>query len=114
MKYYYLEPEPVSETGGDLTSFDRSFFPQKVHKIHWMIDCWNGDVLVELFTCFIITEAAMKEIEFDGLSGTSFDRVEITTSEQFSEFQSRLQIPHFFWMKVVGDPGKEDFGICKP
>jgi hypothetical protein len=37
--------------------------------------------------------------------------VEITTSPTFEELHPGRQLPEFFWMKVHGRPGVDDFGM---
>jgi hypothetical protein len=112
MRYYYLEPEAVGETG-DRTIMDASFHPPIVTKLHWLIDHWIGDVLVQLFPCWITTVSAMNQIKLAGLTGVSFGELESTTSEQFREFHPNRRLPEFVWMKVEGTPGHDDFGVDK-
>jgi hypothetical protein len=112
MKYFYLEPEAVGEIG-ERTIMDPSFHPPIVTKLHWVVDHWIGDVLVELFPCWIVTAAAMKQIKLAELTGMSIDDVEVTVSDQFHEFHPSRGLPKFVWMKVEGLPGRDDFGVPK-
>jgi hypothetical protein len=109
MKYFYVEPEVAGALGKD-TVMDRSVHPPVVSKLHYHFDGWLGDVLLESFPSFIVTEYAKPELESAGLTGAQFDDVEVTTSDQFKEIYPGRQLPKFVWLRVVGKPGQEDFG----
>ena len=36
--------------------------------------------------------------------------MEVSVSPQFTIIRPTIQLPNFVWMKVVGEPGKDDFG----
>jgi hypothetical protein len=109
MKYYYIEPEVAGGLGPN-TVMDRSVHPPHVSRLHYLFDGWLGDVLLESFPCFIITEAAMRKLEAEGLTGIQSDKVEISLSEQFKELHPNQQLPPFVWLRVNGRVGQDDFG----
>jgi hypothetical protein len=112
MKYFFIEPE-VAGGLGKKTIMDRSVHPPIVSKLHYQFDGWLGDVLLESFPCFIVTEAAKKKLQSVGATGIKFDEVEVTTSEQFQEIYPNRQLPKFEWLQIEGKPGKDDFGIAQ-
>ena len=112
MKYYYIEPE-VAGSFGEQTILDSSLHPPKVTNLHYFLEGWLGDVLLELFPCWIVTTSAMNEIRSNRLSGVTFSDVKVTVSDELSERQPELKIPQFIWMKVHGTQGRDDFGIGK-
>lgn len=110
MKYFYVEPE-VAGGPGDHTVMDVSVHPPAVTKLHYEFQGWLGDVLVESFPCFIVTEEAKRVLLEIGFSGATFADVEVTTSELFEEMQPELELPPFVWLKVDGQAGHDDFGL---
>jgi len=109
MKFFCVEPEVAGELG-DNTKIDRSVHPPIVNRLHYELDGWLGDALLESFPCFVVTEHAKECIRNASFTGTSFDRVEITTSDQFRELYPARELPAFAWFKVEGTPGQDDFG----
>jgi hypothetical protein len=92
MKYFYIEPEVAGGLGKN-TVMDRSIHPPIVTKLHYHFDGWLGDVLLESFPCFVITDFAKRKIQSGELTGARFDEVEVTTSEQFHELYPAKQLP---------------------
>jgi hypothetical protein len=111
MKFYYIEPE-VSGGWGDNTIVNTDSRPPVVSKLHYEFDGWLGDVLLESFPVFILTEQARKKIGSLDPTGVSFHEVEITTSEQFEELFPDLQLPAFVWLRPTGSAGRDDFGVA--
>jgi hypothetical protein len=111
MKYFYIEPE-VAGGLGENTVMNRSVHPPVVTKLHYQFDGWLSDVLLESFPCFIVTELAKQELQVAQLTGARFDEVAVTTSEQFHELYPTRQLPNFFWFKVDGKAGLDDFGTA--
>lgn len=112
MNYFVVEPE-VAGGWGDNTVFTLTpGQPVVVHKLHYQLDGWLGDELLESTPCFIVTERLAHEIERAGLTGVTFDEVEVTTSDEFKDLYPHLQLPKFVWLKVHGQPAKDDFGIA--
>jgi hypothetical protein len=110
MKYFKIEPEVAGGISWR-TVMDRSVHPPIVSKLHYEFDGWLGDVLLESFPCFVVTLEAQRALESLGAIGIEFDSVEVSTSEQFEIFYPSLKLPPFVWMKVHGEPGRDDFGL---
>jgi len=110
MKYFYLEPEVA---GGPWKGsvLDRSVHPPLVSHLNFLFDGWLGDSLVEGFPCWIATVPVMEAIKAAGLTGVSFDTLDITRSDLFNDMYPDLVLPSFVWMKVAGTPGRDDFGV---
>ena len=111
MRYFNVEPE-VAGGLGSLTVMDRSVHPPNVSRLHYRFDGWLGDVVLEAFPCFIVSEAAKEKLESLGATGALFDTVEITTSEQFQEMYPNRKLPLFAWLRVRGMPGQQDTCAC--
>jgi hypothetical protein len=111
MKFYFIEPE-VAGGLGENTVMGSSIHPPSVNKLHYHFDGWLGDVLLESFPCFIVTDCAKQKLQEAEFTGSIFDEVEVTTSEQFQALHSHQQLPKFVWLKIHGIPGQDDFGIA--
>lgn len=84
MEYFYVDS--VSAGGMDRgTVMDRSVHPPIVSKLVYQIDGWPGDVLIESFPCFLVTEEAKRALLKAGFSGARFADVEITISDNFRD-----------------------------
>ncbi|MEC8011037.1 MAG: hypothetical protein VX185_09760 [Pseudomonadota bacterium] len=110
--YSYIEPE-VSGEIGDNTIVDTFVHPPRVLKLHYQFDGWLGDDLLETFPCYIVSSSLAKKIELAQLTGFVLGDVEISKSKQFEELYPKKELPNFYWLKVIGKAGKDDFGISE-
>jgi len=110
--YYYVEPE-ISGGIGASSIMDNSCHPPIVKKLNYEFDGWLGDDIIESFPCFVISEKLKIELEEHSLSGFSLDDVEITKSEKFTDLHPNKDLPTFYWLKISGKAGKDDFGIAE-
>ena len=110
MKWFYVEPE-VAGGLGVKTILERTVHPPIITKLHYEFDGWLGDELLTSFPCFIITENGKLKLQAAQLTGARFDRVEVTTSEQFQELYPGRELPRFVWLRVEGKPSVDDLGI---
>jgi hypothetical protein len=110
MRYFYVEPEVAGGLGD--TILDTSVHPPLIGRLHYRFDGWLGDVLLESFPSFIVTENAKNKLVEGGATGVRFDRVEVTTSDLFEEIYPGRKLPKFAWLQVIGQPGKDDFGVA--
>jgi hypothetical protein len=111
MKYFYIEPEVAGGLGKN-TVMNTDVHPPVVSKLHYHFDGWLGDELLESFPCFIASERMKQKLQEAQFTGTSFDQVEITASEQFEELYPSRKLPRFFWLRVQGTTGQDDFGTA--
>jgi len=112
MNYFYVEPE-VSGGFGKNTALDSTTHPPVVSKLHYEFSGWLGDILLESFPCEIITKEAATALGDAGLSGFTFDKVEVSASQEFQDMHPHRRIPEFLWLKITGVAGADDFGIAK-
>lgn len=109
--FYYIEPEVAGELGEN-TLMDSSVHPPLISKLHYQFSGWMGDELLESFPCFIISSRMVEIVKNLSLSGFEILDVEVTFSEEFDELDDKKKLPKFLWLKVVGQPGADDFGIA--
>jgi hypothetical protein len=111
MKYFYLEPEVAGELG-DNTVADDTVHPPIVSRLHYLFHGWERDVLLTAFPVWIVTAEAERQILSAGLTGATFDGVEVTTSDEFDELYPGVKLPTFVWLMVSGKAGDDDFGVA--
>lgn len=111
MTYFLIEPE-VAGGLGERCVINSCVHPPIVEKLHYQMDGWLGDNLLESFPAFIVTEQAADRLKESGFTGVSFDEAEITKSAQFDDLYPGRAIPRFVWLKVCGRAGHDDFGLA--
>lgn len=74
---------------------------------------WLGDVLLESFPAFVVTESAGQKLVRAGLTGLSLPSVEISKTEQFDDPYPGRALPSFLWLKPVGSLSVEDFSCTR-
>jgi hypothetical protein len=91
---------------------DRSVHPPIVSRLHYEIAGWDGDVLLESFPAFIVTEHAMNKLMEIGVTGARSADVEVTTMYPFRELYPDTKLPKFVWLQITGRAGRDDFGLA--
>jgi len=110
MRYYTLEPE-VAGGLGERSVLDASTHPPTVSRLHYELEGWLGDDLLQSFPCFVVTARLKRALESIPASGCEFDSVEVTKSQTFAELYPGRDLPEFFWLKPTGRAGLDDFGM---
>jgi hypothetical protein len=110
--YYTLDPEVAFDFGGR-SDIDTSVAPPVVTKLHCRFLGWLGDDLLESFPCFTCTERLKDALALENLTGFALENVSVSTSPEFDELYPGRQLPKFFWLKVNGNAGRDDFGVSK-
>ncbi|GAB4018836.1 hypothetical protein GCM10028773_19810 [Spirosoma koreense] len=70
-----------------------------------------GDDILATVACYIVTERLKQAIEKQALTGVVFDDVIISKSKTFNKRYPEPQLPTFYWLKAVGVPREDDFGL---
>lgn len=110
MKYFILDPEVPGGLGPN-TLMDRSVHPPIITKLHFEMDGWMGDDIVQSFPCYLATERLKARMEEIKASGLTFAHAEITASDTFEVLNPARKLPMLFWMKISGEPGADDLGL---
>jgi hypothetical protein len=79
--------------------------------LEYVFDGWLGDDVLETFPCFIVTARLKEAVEAIGPTGVAFDEVKVTKSKLFRELYGDRPLPTFYWLKVGGQAGTDDFGV---
>jgi hypothetical protein len=110
MKYFILDPE-VAGSLGFKTAMDTTVHPPTVASLHFVVDAWLGDDIVQSFPCYLVTEELKTRLKSIKPSGLTFAFAEITASDNFEELNHGRKLPELSWMKVTGAPGSDDVGL---
>ncbi len=116
MKFYALGAQAVGDFGRNTLMGNYEERPPKVQRFHLELDRWPKDDIVEALATYAVTERLATKLRQSGLTGYSLDKVEITTSVDFEEWRSLHAgeiLPKFYWLKVLGSPGVDDFGMIQ-
>jgi len=106
----FIEPEVAGGLGkGTIGNFKTH--PPIVEKLNYEFFGWMGNDIIESFPCFIVTERLKNKIWDEKLSGITFDDVLITKSQEFFTRYTSEELPKFYWAKINGVFGLDDFAI---
>jgi hypothetical protein len=109
MQYYSIEPE-VAGGFGDNTVISRPDGKMLVEKLHYEIQGWLGDPILESVPCYIVTSDLASQMLNSKLTGFVFEDVEISESDEFRLLQPNVVLPKFVWMKPTGSVKNDDIG----
>lgn len=107
-----LDPE-VAGGLGVRTELDSSIHPPVVTSLHYELEVWDGEDLVQSFPCYLVTKRLQARLASNHLSGFSFALADVSRSDTFKELQPDEPLPELVWIKVHGVPGKDDFGLTE-
>jgi hypothetical protein len=111
MKYFCIEPG-VAGGLGERTVMDTRVHPPFITKLHYEMEGWLGDVLIESFPVFAITQEAADVLSNAGMTGIRFGAVEVTASDTFSQMYPGRALPAFVWLQPDPDACRSDFGTA--
>jgi len=112
LSYYLIEPDAPGGLGPK-TLFDRTGPRLEVKALHCVFDDWFGDCIVTSSPCFMVTEQAARLLEQMPATGVVFEQAIVSQSETFKELNADMELPGFAWLKVLGRPGTDDFGLSQ-
>ncbi|GAA3357804.1 hypothetical protein [Saccharopolyspora gregorii] len=104
------------DAAGDLgvhTDLDTSVHPPQVRHLHFAVDAWTGDDLIERFPVLLVTDRLAAALEASGLGSFQLRDVEITVEPEGSELIEELglgALPALRWLNVTGAAGRDDIG----
>ena len=67
---------------------------------------------MESFPTFVVTQEAKESLLGIGVTGVTFDDVELTVTDQFEDLCAGRTLPVFAWLKPEGKPGRDDIGAA--
>lgn len=107
MTHFIVEPE-VAGGLGENTVLAQGRHPPIVERLHYAFDGWLGDVLLETYPAFIVTEEARRALVQGGVSGARFEAVEVSLSDRFLESNPGVTLPPFVRLCPEGVGGRDD------
>ena len=112
MKFLSLEPEVAGGTG-EHTVMDVCTRPPTVTRLYYEFDGWLGDDILETFPCYIISERLKNKLATTAFTGFAIADVEVTKSGEFEDLHPGRELPAFYWLKITGRAGVDDFGFSE-
>jgi len=86
-------------------------------KVHYVFDDYPTDCIVEHFGVYLITQGLKKALEEIEATGCEFHDVIVSRSDAYEGHTSHIpdnSLPKFYWLKIVGEGGKDDIGRAEP
>lgn len=109
-KYFTLRPEVAGGLGSQ-TVMDRSTHPPVVSQLHYELEDWLGDCLVQSFPCFLVLRSTAARLTAEAYSGFRLSAALVTTSDLYQEINPEGTAPELDWLIIYGQPGRDDFGL---
>jgi hypothetical protein len=110
-KYNIIQPEVIVGIGENTEGEDINDH-EGISHLHINLEDWLGDDLVEVFPCYLVTEKLKNNLESSQFTGYSFNDVELTKDEYFSDnYQLNKALAKFYWLKINGREGTDDLFI---
>jgi len=77
---------------------------------------WPEDDLIDAYT-YVCSQALADTLSKSGLTGFQLDQIyEVSKGDQFEisvKGHENQKLPEFLWLKVLGKPGIDDFGLVQ-
>lgn len=109
MSFYALGPE-VAGGLGSRAVVDASLHPPSVQHLHYEVEDWLGDDLLESTPCFLISPAAAAALERASCTGLRTTEAEITVAPG-ADLRVDRRVLDFLWLRPQGEPGEDDLGL---
>lgn len=110
MNYSKIVPEILVGLGDETVYEDQT--KKKITSVHINLECWFGDDLLWEVPEAFVTENLKKGLESSLFTGYVFKNVTLTKDIYFEDnYHLDIPLPTFYWMKVLGEKGKDDLYI---
>lgn len=109
MSYHVLAPE-VAGGLGPRTVMDAGVHPPAVSRLHYEVEGWLGDDLLESFPCFVISPEAAVALQHAELTGVGIGDADVTVAPG-AEGLADDRVTRFRWLRPTGTPGTDDVAI---
>ena len=110
MAYYVLEPEAAGGLG-PRTVLDTAAHPPVVSRLHYEVEGWLGDDLLESTPCYLVNPAVGPALESAGVSGFELASAEVTVADDAQDVVD-ARVTTFCWLRPLGKPGIDDLGVA--
>ncbi|MEY8042167.1 hypothetical protein AB8O55_22365 [Saccharopolyspora cebuensis] len=99
---------------GENTVLDTSVHPPRVQHLHFAIDAWTGDDLIERFPVLLVTQRLAEALSASGMGAFQLRDAAISVEPEAEELLHGTgfeAVPGFRWFHVTGTAGRDDFGV---
>lgn len=111
--FFSLRPE-VAGGMGPSTVLDHSTHPPIISRLHYELDDWLGDCLVQTFPSYLVMHSTAVRLTTMTYTGFRIGAALVTTSELYQEINPEGTHPDLDWLVIHGRPGHDDFGLTPP
>lgn len=109
MPHHVLEPE-VAGGLGPRTVMSTDVHPPRVEHLHYEVEGWLGDDVLESTPCFLISPEAAAALQQAGCTGLRTAAAEVTIAPDAAPaVDSRVE--GFLWLQPTGEPGQDDLAV---
>lgn len=115
MKKYYLH----IWSGGELSNAaiiadKKTTSPFILSDVGLEIDEWPADDFFQAWPEYFVSERLKAKLIYWQFTGITFSKVEIITKGgNFQSNYPKENLPEYWWARIEGAPGKDDFGLWK-
>jgi hypothetical protein len=111
-EYYQIRPGAAGDIGRktEHDGTEKPPTPSTTHTLHHVFKVWRGDSIIHCDLFFVISEELKKALKNSDLEGYETDDLIVTKSRKFEQLQPDTELPEFYWFRVTGEPGVDDFG----
>ncbi len=106
MDFHVLSPG-VGGGLGERSELDTSVHPPSVHRLHYEVEGWTGDALLESFPCYLVSPLLAEELEAGSLTGAQLADAEVTIAPGAEDVVDTAVLG-FRWLQPRGAPGRDD------
>ncbi|MCW1916478.1 hypothetical protein OJ996_23020 [Luteolibacter sp. GHJ8] len=107
-KYYELDLAAPGGPGRRSVS-EGGRNPKVYYSLHVVFESWLGDELVHFYPCFLVSKDLGAKFQSAGLTGFELADFETEKDSQFDLVYGGLKLPDFWWLKITGRHGADDF-----
>lgn len=95
MKYFIIEPEVAGGLGEKSKILYENGKIKAVKYLDYEFQGWLGDDILTTHPCFIVSKDLSEAIGNSSLCGYKLERISISFSDEFREFQKDCKVPDF-------------------
>ncbi len=109
-RFFLVLPE-VPGGLGRMTTLDSAVVPPRARRLHYVIDDWLGDPIVESYPSFMVVREAGECLLNAEMTGFELKPATVTRSEESQALDPSLQLPDFMLLDVNGTAMVDDVGV---
>ena len=110
VRFFLLEPEVAGGVGEHTEMKVSGVRPPVVTRLHYEVEGWQGDDLLEGYPCFLVGPEAAAALAGAGMRSFTLADALITLSPDREHFINH-RVLTFRWLQPTGQPGVDDIAV---